>query len=105
MEAQNANKKEIENLKAQLKAQIDEKRKKEIPVKPNRQIVRGSVVKVKEGAVDLNCGIKFCSFVYRNTYYVGEVNGERAVIYPNPAYSGPPTAAVSTKSLILIWLF
>lgn len=61
------------------------------------EIKVGSKVKVKQGAKDYN-GVQLASFVYKNTYDVIEVSGNRIVIGIGSAV----TAAVHKDNLILI---
>ena len=60
-------------------------------------IVRGSVVRVKQGAKDYNGG-GLASFVYTRDHIVSEVSGDRCVI----TYNGVVVAAVRKSDLTLV---
>ena len=64
---------------------------------PSKEIVKGSVVRVKQGAKDYNGG-GMASFVYTRDHIVSEVSGDRCVI----TYSGVVVAAVRKSDLTLV---
>lgn len=64
---------------------------------PSKGIVKGSVVRVKQGAKDYNGG-GLASFVYIRDHVVSEVSGDRCVI----TYNGVVVAAVRKSDLTLV---
>ena len=64
---------------------------------PSKEIVKGSVVRVKQGAKDYNGG-GLASFVYTRDHIVSEVSGDRCVI----TYGGVVVAAVRKSDLTLV---
>ena len=64
---------------------------------PSKEIVKGSVVRVKQGAKDYNGG-GLASFVYIRNHVVSEVSGDRCVI----TYNGVVVAAVHKSDLTLV---
>ena len=64
---------------------------------PTQGIVKGSVVRVKQGAKDYNGG-GLASFVYTRNHVVSEVSGDRCVI----TYNGVVVAAVHKSDLTLV---
>ena len=64
---------------------------------PSKEIVKGSVVRVKQGAKDYNGG-GMASFVYTRNHVVSEVSGDRCVI----TYNGVVVAAVHKSDLTLV---
>ena len=64
---------------------------------PSKGIVKGSVVRVKQGAKDYNGG-GLASFVYTRDHIVSEVSGDRCVI----TYNGVVVAAVRKSDLTLV---
>lgn len=64
---------------------------------PSKTISVGSLVKVKENSKDYS-GNALASFVYKNTYEVIEISGDRVVIGKN----GAVTAAINKANLILV---
>lgn len=64
---------------------------------PTQKIVKGSVVRVKQGAKDYNGG-GLASFVYTRDHIVSEVSGDRCVI----TYNGVVVAAVRKSDLTLV---
>ena len=64
---------------------------------PAKEIVKGSVVRVKQGAKDYNGG-GLASFVYTRNHVVSEVSGNRCVI----TYNGVVVAAVHKSDLTLV---
>ncbi len=60
-------------------------------------LIKGDKVKVKPGAKDYS-GSSLASFVYKNTYTIIEISGERAVIGIN----GAVTAAVHKSNIIKV---
>ena len=64
---------------------------------PSKEIVKGSVVRVKQGAKDYNGG-GLASFVYTRNHVVSEVSGNRCVI----TYNGVVVAAVHKSDLTLV---
>ena len=64
---------------------------------PAKEIVKGSVVRVKQGAKDYNGG-GLASFVYTRNHVVSEVSGDRCVI----TYNGVVVAAVRKSDLTLV---
>lgn len=64
---------------------------------PSKEIVKGSVVRVKQGAKDYNGG-GMASFVYTRNHVVSEVSGDRCVI----TYKGVVVAAVHKSDLTLV---
>ena len=67
------------------------------PPAPTQKIVKGSVVRVKQGAKDYNGG-GLASFVYTRNHVVSEVSGNRCVI----TYNGVVVAAVRKSDLTLV---
>ena len=64
---------------------------------PAKEIVKGSTVRVKQGAKDYNGG-GLASFVYTRDHVVSEASGDRCVI----TYGGVVVAAVKKKDLTLV---
>lgn len=64
---------------------------------PSKEIVKGSVVRVKQGAKDYNGG-GLAPFVYTRNHVVSEVSGDRCVI----TYNGVVVAAVHKPDLTLV---
>ncbi len=82
--------------KAQDKPTTEDKPKPSTP-STSTQIVKGSTVRVKQGAKDYNGG-GLASFVYTRNHVVSEVSGDRCVI----TYNGVVVAAVRKSDLTLV---
>lgn len=61
-------------------------------------LTKGSNVKIRRGAKDLNNGKTYQDFVYKNTYTVIEIKGDRVVFGLNGAVTG----ATSRSNIILL---
>lgn len=101
-----SNKKNAENLVKKLKddnfdAWVTTKAGKPapdyIPSKPKPRVVAGSKVRVKKGAKTYTGG-SLASYVYKNTYKVLQLKGDRAVIVDG---NGTVICAINVKNLYL----
>lgn len=92
--------KEKEEQERIIQKKQEEKRQKEIIEK---RIRKGSKVKVKPFSKDYDHKIILDGWVYQNYIFtVGEVAGDRVVIWKNPSCTGNPTAAFAANNLILV---
>ena len=80
-----------QEVNARLGAQEDK------PAANSGAIVKGSVVRLKQGAKDYN-GKSLASFVYQRDHMVSDVSGDRCVI----TYGGVTVAAVRKSDLTLV---
>ena len=67
------------------------------PPVPAKEIVKGSIVRVKQGAKTYDGG-SLASFVYERDHVVSEISGDRCVI----TYGGVVVAAVRKSDLTLV---